>query len=922
MNNRTTLLLCGALHICLCLPAFAQDLNWYHRFNCSNSISFYGLNADTSGHLYLGGFFKGNCDFDLGPSEYWLSTGARSHLYVEKMRSDGTMLWVREWEGDGLDTFSIVLGFDKYGNTYLQGRFTDSVDFDPGPGEYWMQPTSAMSNFLLKLDHEGQFAWAIQQPFFAVAPVADHEGNVWLAAEFNGAIDADPGPGVFPLQALPFGSTTALVKLDSAGKFVWATALGRVWPEGIAIDLAGNFYLRGAFRGTVDLDPGLGVFELTSGSPSSEDRLNLKLNSAGQFVWASHTARGGTFYFGGMEVDAQEQVYMSTQIIGTCDVDPGPGVLILDASINDILVMKLDAMGNLAWANHLKNPSLETVLDLKLDAQANCYVTGYLNQDADMDPSPAVVISPNNRGGSYDAYLLKFDSAGAFNWATRYGGKDGEWGTFVAVDGSGRVTAGGPSSDIMDFGNLPGEDFIPSSNQKGSFFLVQVSQDGRYAGTVFNDLNKNELQDADEPGVPNMVLRAAERYTSTNTEGHYRFTSDISGDTLRVMQLRPYWNIEPQFALPDTLQLVNDFAFSQPDTVLDAALQIASISAFRPGFRAYVWMEVQNLGNTLMDSVRIRMDSFSLNPVLSVTSSTLLPHIQTPERVEWRIDSLQPGGRVPIRVQFHTPDTVKLGTPIDFPISVLLAGDLDTSNNHRRIQTTIRGSFDPNDKLVTPEVLPQSNMDNATLQYLIRFQNTGTLPAEFVILRDTLPATVDLGSLEILGASHAFTWRLRDARILEIHFNQIHLPDSLSDPQGSQGFAAFRIRPSQGLQLGDSVINRAGIYFDYNPPVITPAAVTVLTNTSTIPTAPYSADTLNFNLLPNPAATQTPVMLSLSAEHPGGVLRLSDLNGRTLLRQAVPANLQSLRLPGLPGGWYVVEVQIGTGHGARLLLVE
>jgi len=207
------------------------------------------------------------------------------------------------------------------------------------------------------------------------------------------------------------------------------------------------------------------------------------------------------------------------------------------------------------------------------------------------------------------------------------------------------------------------------------------------------------------------------------------------------------------------------------------------------------------------------------------------------------------------------------------------------------------------------------------LQYLIRFQNTGTRPADFIILRDTLPATVDIASLEVLGASHVYSWRLRDAGILEICFDGINLPDSSSNPEASQGFAAFRLRPLSTLALGDSVINSAGIYFDYNAPVITRAAVSVLTETSGL-TQFSHLENLTFTLAPNPAASHSAVRLACSAEHSGGTVVVTDLLGQVQQKHVLAADYQQVNLKPLAKGVYVVQLQLGNKSGARLLVVD
>ena len=66
---------------------------------------------------------------------------------------------------------------------------------------------------------------------------------------------------------------------------------------------------------------------------------------------------------------------------------------------------------------------------------------------------------------------------------------------------------------------------------------------------------------------------------------------------------------------------------------------------------------------------------------------------------------------------------------------------------------------------------------------------------------------------------------------------------------GSHGYVLYRIKPTSTLVLGDSILNQAAIYFDYNQPVITNVTQTVVDNTTGV----YTAKDIAFSVYPNPA---------------------------------------------------------------------
>ncbi|MCO6490905.1 MAG: T9SS type A sorting domain-containing protein [Phaeodactylibacter sp.] len=133
------------------------------------------------------------------------------------------------------------------------------------------------------------------------------------------------------------------------------------------------------------------------------------------------------------------------------------------------------------------------------------------------------------------------------------------------------------------------------------------------------------------------------------------------------------------------------------------------------------------------------------------------------------------------------------------------------------------GPFDPNDKQAFPRGQGPNRFLHPTsgLEYLIRFQNTGTDTAFLVVIRDTLPAELNPASLRPGASSHPYAYTLRGNGVAEFRFDNIMLPDSAANQDGSQGFIQFHIEQQPGNPNGAIIENNAAIYFDYNEPIIT-----------------------------------------------------------------------------------------------------
>ncbi|CAA9271010.1 MAG: hypothetical protein AVDCRST_MAG56-3056 [uncultured Cytophagales bacterium] len=134
-------------------------------------------------------------------------------------------------------------------------------------------------------------------------------------------------------------------------------------------------------------------------------------------------------------------------------------------------------------------------------------------------------------------------------------------------------------------------------------------------------------------------------------------------------------------------------------------------------------------------------------------------------------------------------------------------------------------SFDPNDKAVSPEGVTDQRYTptGRVLDYVVRFQNTGTDVAYQVVVVDTLSEYLDISTLRVGAVSHPYKMQVsgKGRPVLTFTFNGINLPDSTADEPRSHGRIQFSIQPKAGLPEKTRVGNFADIFFDYNEPVRT-----------------------------------------------------------------------------------------------------
>lgn len=226
-------------------------------------------------------------------------------------------------------------------------------------------------------------------------------------------------------------------------------------------------------------------------------------------------------------------------------------------------------------------------------------------------------------------------------------------------------------------------------------------------------------------------------------------------------------------------------------------------------------------------------------------------------------------------------------------------------------------SFDPNDKQGFPRGVGEKHYieQNVDLEYMIRFQNTGTAPAVNVVIRDTLPTQfLDPTTLRRGVSSHPYLFDMEGNGVVVFKFLNINLPDSNANEAASHGFVTFRISQHQDLPLESAIKNAAAIYFDFNEPIITNQTLHTigkdflqLSNTQTL----FDAR-LKVQIMPNPAQGHVLVLAEgLENKEQDLSFRLISVLGEQAQQGQFRGNVYEFNAAHLPPGVYVYEIRNG-----------
>ncbi len=269
----------------------------------------------------------------------------------------------------------------------------------------------------------------------------DSNGNTFVTGFFSDTIDFDPGPNYFKLYSPYAGPDGAayIMKLDVNGDLVWAKMLEPLLTgtnfqsngTSIKVDKNNNIYVTGDFSGTVDFNPGIGVFNMTSTLDlgnigiGSKDVFLLKLDSNGNFIWAKSWGGGGADYGKALAVDGIGNVYTSGMFCQSYDTivdfDPGVGTynLTTPTSSGTLFISKLDANGNFIWAKAPTSGNESDGTAITIDISNNVLITGNFQGNVDFDFGAGVsnLVSQAIPLVISDLFALKLDANGNFIWA-------------------------------------------------------------------------------------------------------------------------------------------------------------------------------------------------------------------------------------------------------------------------------------------------------------------------------------------------------------------------------------------------------------------------------------------------------------------------------------------------------------------------
>jgi len=446
-------------------------------------------------------------------------------------------------------------------------------------------------------------------------------------------------------------------------------------------------------------------------------------------------------------------------------------------------------------------------------------------------------------------------------------------------------------------------------------------------GTIFYDQDSNgcDPNDIDVTGFMINATDGINNYSTFSNNGFYDLSVMGPSFAVSVVNTPTYYSVSPASAnvsFTGSNTEVVDFCVTANQSIEDLNITLLSISNANPGFDADYRLVIRNVGTETITNVEATLEFDDL--MQQFVSANLTPAATTTNSLTFMLYNIQPLKTVEIdlKMQVFPPPTVNVDDVLNFTAEVLpVNNDFTPNDNTYNLAQTVVYSLgrDANQNVQGDKQVLQGeelHIDDADeyLDYLIRFQNTGTASAINVRILDTLHPKLDWNTLTPISASHDYYVKIADGNRVEFMFDNIHLPDSLSNEPESHGFVAYKIKPKDDVQVGDVITGDAAIYFDFNAPIITNMVHTTLVEPLSTPNVPNPLNQIV--LYPNPANKTLHIHLTDGVELEE--IRLYNLQGQEV--QQISGKTTTIDVERLASGMYFIDITTNYGTVNRKLV--
>ena len=789
--------------------------------------------TDANGNIIVtGNFQSSSISFESTILTNTNVSGNSSDMFIVKYDANGNVLWAKS-AGGTTDDIIRSCSNDAMGNILTTGRFSSaSIVFDTTTLTNASNLGNTSDIFIVKYDTNGSVLWAKSagstSPDYCTSCVTDTKGNIIATGYFQGS-------------TITFGTTSLasigyynifIVKYDQNGNALWAKSAGGYEADesnSCSTDANDNIIITGHFR-----SPSItfGASTLINNSYTgyiTSDVFIAKYDKNGNVLWAKSA--------GGKESD----------LGSSCSADGEGNIIVIGNFYNSSITFGTTILTNVSkygdiFIAKLKEENIYGTVfnDLGNNCIKDTNEIGLLNRNLIINPGN-IIVQTNSEGYWYKDNL----SPGNYTITTDTSGK---WKPTCPVTQNFTVIHPDSVTEVPPFGFISTEPCPQPDVSINMPFMrrcfsnqnvyVKCCNENSATGVLNNAYvlvhldSLLSLQSATVAYVDsgNNTFRFDVGNLNPGQCNNFSIACSLSCNAVQSQTLCMEANLFPADScvfdtipefpkdiIPCTLpwdkSSLKVESACVSDTTEGKAVRFVIYNTGEPGGGD---MKCHSPVRIYIDGVLTKLDSVKLN------GGDSMIYVYSGDGRTYRLEADQhpkhPGNS-------HPNASIELcGETFNWKPGLMTALPENDADPVVDIYCgMVTGSYDPNDKMGYPTGVDSLHnvYPNQSLEYVIRFQNTGNDTAFTVVIRDTLDTDLDIFTVQPGASSHIYSFRLYGQRILEWTFNNILLPDSNRNEPGSHGFVSFKVEQNKNLPNGTKIENSAGIYFDFNAPVFT-----------------------------------------------------------------------------------------------------
>ena len=457
------------------------DLQWAARIGGTGDDQSYSISTDTSGNVYVTGYYASNpvTIFNANGTSFGTLASVSSSIdvFIVKYNTSGVVQWTARIADIG-DDRGYGISTDGSNNVYVTGFYTSNpvTIFNANGTSFGTLANAGLTDaFIVKYNTSGVVQWTARiggtgdDPGYAIT--SDTSGNVYVTGYY-----ASNPVTIFNANGTSFGTLanagsadTFIVRYNTSGVVQWTARIAGTGAEtgwGITTDTSGNVYLTGQYStNPVTIFNANGTSFGTLANAGTSDACIVKYNTSGVVQWTARITGSNSDIGFDIASDSSGNVYVAGRYLSTPITifnanGTSFGTLANAGSVGtaDVFLVKYNTSGVVQWTARIGGTSDERPYGIGVDSSGNVYVFGNYESTTltifnANGTTFGTLTTPLNRR----AFTVKYNTSGTAQWAARIGntnaggtaGSDNSQGGACDAAGNAYITGPYASNPLM-----------------------------------------------------------------------------------------------------------------------------------------------------------------------------------------------------------------------------------------------------------------------------------------------------------------------------------------------------------------------------------------------------------------------------------------------------------------------------------------